>query len=212
MRLTELMNLYTCRLNTPSALNPDPENLPKLDPKDEFLASDPAGSSGTYTNGQNGSTPSTPSLAQVTWLRKTEYLSRDSSHRSGGQEPCVLFTYLGWLVLTVLRKHLMMEAMDVSRAAQLRDIEASFVACNDNFSLETLKHPNKPKVTAVESYEVLPDADIWANQYDLFRFSERPGEKALEVCGNFASILDQSTQSMSFRWKIYGWTAPSSDP
>jgi len=36
-------------------------------------------------------------------------------------------------------------------------------------------------VTAVESYEIFPDADIWANAYDLFRFSERPGERNVEV-------------------------------
>ena len=52
--------------------------------------------------------------------------------------------------------------IDVSRAAQIRDIEASFASLED-FDLATLKHPNKRNVTAVESYEVLPDADIWAN-------------------------------------------------
>jgi len=71
--------------------------------------------------------------------------------------------------------------IDVSRGAQLRDIEASFAACNDNFSLSSLRHPNKPGVTAVESYEVLPDAELWPNQYDLFRFSERPGERSVDV-------------------------------
>lgn len=73
-------------------------------------------------------------------------------------------------------------SIDVSREAQLRDIENSFQACNENFSLESLQHPNKPDVTAVESYPVLPDVDIWANQYDLFRFSERPGERQVDVC------------------------------
>jgi len=28
---------------------------------------------------------------------------------------------------------------------------------------------------------VLPDADVWPNQYDLFRFSERPGERPVDV-------------------------------
>lgn len=73
------------------------------------------------------------------------------------------------------------DPVDISRSAQIRDIEASFVACNDDFSLESLQHPTKPNVTAVESYEILPDVDIWPNQYDLFRFSERPGERAFEV-------------------------------
>jgi RNA polymerase II-associated factor 1 len=75
--------------------------------------------------------------------------------------------------------------IDVSRGAQLRDIEASFAACNDSFSLKSVRHPNKPGVTAIESYEMLPDADVWPNQYDLFRFSERPGERTADVC--FAS-------------------------
>ncbi|KAE9392324.1 hypothetical protein BT96DRAFT_924805 [Gymnopus androsaceus JB14] len=142
-----------------SALNPDPDNLPKLDPKDEFLAYDTA-----YINGSGTSTPSAgPALGQVAWLRKTEYTS-DRAQRSALET-----------------KHVALPPIDVSREAQLRDIEASFAACNDNFSLEGLRHPNKPNVTAVESYEILPDSEIWANQYDLFRFAERPGERAGDV-------------------------------
>ncbi|RDB23952.1 RNA polymerase II-associated protein 1 [Hypsizygus marmoreus] len=146
-----------------SALNPDPTNLPQLDPKDAFLLGDVTTLNGSFTNGSSHA-PATP-LAHVPWLRKTEYISREGVQRSGVHEP----------------KHVMSTAIDISRGAQLRDIEASFAACNDKFSLSTLQHPNKPGVTAVESYEVLPDADIWANQYDLFRFSERPGERALDV-------------------------------
>ncbi|KAH7907894.1 RNA polymerase II-associated [Hygrophoropsis aurantiaca] len=152
-----------------SALNPDPSNLPILDPKDQFLLGDPSTTSHNYANGTSSSAsssiPATP--AHVTWLRKTEYLSREGVQRSSAnQEP----------------KHLP-QHIDVSHVAQLRDIEASFAACNDSdsFSLASLRHPNKPGVTAVESYEIFPDADIWANAYDLFRFSERPGEKAVEI-------------------------------
>ncbi len=76
------------------------------------------------------------------------------------------------------------EPVDVSHSAQLRDIEASFNA-TDNFDISTIKHPNKPNVTAVESYEIFPDADVWANAYDLFRFSERPGDRPLDVCSTF---------------------------
>ncbi|KAJ3772663.1 RNA polymerase II-associated protein [Lentinula raphanica] len=148
-----------------SALNPDPNNLPKLDPKDEFLAYE-SGSSSTYMNGNHigSSTSSTPALGQVAWLRKTEYTS-DRVQRSTINEP----------------KQAALPPIDVSREAQLRDIDASFVECNNNFTLEELRHPNKPNVTAVESYEILPDSEIWANQYDLFRFSERPGERAIDV-------------------------------
>jgi len=71
--------------------------------------------------------------------------------------------------------------VDVSHAGQIKDIEASFEASGEKFDLSSLKHPNKPNVTAVESYEVLPDIEIWANEYDLFRFSERPGERPADV-------------------------------
>jgi hypothetical protein len=93
--------------------------------------------------------------------------------------PLIFYFYFAYCAC---RKHVMVASIDVSRDAQLRDIEASFQACNENFNLESLQHPNKPNVTAVESYAVLPDVDIWANQYDLFRFSERPGERPVDVC------------------------------
>ncbi|KAI6010676.1 RNA polymerase II-associated [Pisolithus orientalis] len=152
-----------------SALNPDPNFVPPLDPKDRFLLGDPSSSSLPYTNGTPGPTVglSTPLPAHVPWLRKTEYLSREGVQRSQSVQEI---------------KHLP-QNIDISRAAQLRDIEASFAACNEpsQFSLSTLRHPNKPEVTAVESYEIFPDADIWANAYDLFRFSERPGDRPIDV-------------------------------
>ncbi|KAF8216777.1 RNA polymerase II-associated [Mycena galopus ATCC 62051] len=147
-------------------LNPDPDDLPALDPEDAALLAELAPATPSFgNNSQLASGPSTPLPAHVPWLRKTEYISREGVQRSGAHEP----------------KHIIAAPIDVSREAQLRDIEASFAACNDNFSLTTLRHPNKPHVRAVESYEVLPDKDIWANQYDLFRFSERPGERNLDV-------------------------------
>ncbi|KAK7025064.1 RNA polymerase II-associated protein 1 [Favolaschia claudopus] len=147
-------------------LNPDPNDLPLLDPEDAALLEEVAPATPAFgTNGHSASGASTPLPAHVSWLRKTEYISREGVQRSGAQEP----------------KHIISAPIDVSREAQLRDIEASFAACNDNFSPETLRHPNKPNVRAVESFEVLPDKDIWANQYDLFRFSERPGERSLDV-------------------------------
>ena len=71
-------------------------------------------------------------------------------------------------------------AIDVSRAAQLRDIDTSFSAIESS-DLSALRHPTRPELVAVDAFEVLPDADIWANAYDLFRFSERPGDRAVDV-------------------------------
>jgi RNA polymerase II-associated factor 1 len=69
-----------------AALNPDPNNLPQLDPKDQFLLADPS-SSATYTNGSlfTGPTsgPSTPAPSNINntyvpWLRKTEYIAKET--------------------------------------------------------------------------------------------------------------------------------------
>ncbi|KAJ7066407.1 RNA polymerase II-associated protein [Mycena amicta] len=140
-------------------LNPDPINLPVLDPEDAALLEELAPSA-PFGNGHTSNGVSSLPV-HVPWLRKTEYISREGIQRSGNvQEPKNVVANI-----------------DVSREAQLRDIEASFAACNENFSLEELRHPNKPGVHAVESYEILPDSEIWPNQYDLFRFSERPGDR-----------------------------------
>lgn len=111
--------------------------------------------------------------------------SREGQGRSGGQDQSVYLLLFLPPTNLLCSKHPQSAEIDVSRNAQLRDIEASFAACNENFSLSTLTHPNKPNVTAVESYEILPDVDIWPNQYDLFRFSERPGERAVDVSLSF---------------------------
>ena len=71
--------------------------------------------------------------------------------------------------------------IDVSLEAQIRNIEKSFEMATKSFDLSRLRYPGNPKVQAVESWEVLPDANIWANAYDLFKFSERPGDRPLEV-------------------------------
>jgi len=153
----------------PSDLNPSEEMAPKPDPKDLFLLADPTSSGPYLPNGAGASTiasASTPSsMPHVTWLRRTEYLTREASSRPTPSQEA---------------KQNMDVPVDISRSAQINDIEASFMA-TDTFDLSALKHPNKPDVTAIDSYEVFPDAEIWANAYDLFRFSERPGERPPEV-------------------------------
>ncbi|KJA13549.1 hypothetical protein HYPSUDRAFT_49789, partial [Hypholoma sublateritium FD-334 SS-4] len=98
----------------------------------------PSSSTGVYaTNGSvragSSSHASTP-LANVTWLRKTEYISRKGVQRSAMSEQ--------------KRADVVSAPVDVSRNAQLCDIEASCAACNENFSLETLQHLYKPNATA----------------------------------------------------------------
>lgn len=95
--------------------------------------------------------------------------------------------------------------VDVSRAAQIRDIEASFAAANGP-ELSALRHPNKPNVTAVEYYDVLPDASIWANAYDLFRFSERPGDKPRPPDVGHVSVVKLTSPYATYRRTIPDWT------
>lgn len=81
---------WHAELDLSQGLNPDPHNLPQLDPRDTALLLDPSSSTGAYaTNGisQAGSSShaSTP-LGNVTWLRKTEYISREGVQRSGMAE------------------------------------------------------------------------------------------------------------------------------
>jgi RNA polymerase II-associated factor 1 len=169
--------------------------LPRLDPKDLFLLGDGIGgpatpavptSGGAFPTPPAGPSAPTSSAAFVPWLRKTEYISREV-RTSAASEPCVS-PHLPHARLPssyptfARRKHAPAAKIDVSRPAQIRDIEGSFAACaEDTFDLAQLRHPTKPDVRAVESFEVLPDADVWANAYDLFRFSERPGDRALDV-------------------------------
>ena len=82
---------------------------------------------------------------------------------------------------TLARTNFQNDAVDISREAQLSSIENSFAAARSAEQLSVLRHPTKPRLRAVATYEVLPDADVWANAYDLFRFSERPGERGPEV-------------------------------
>lgn len=93
----------------------------------------------------------------------------------------ILFLLVSFVLRRSSRRRANNEPIDISTEAQIRDIEASFEYANDKFDLAKIKHPAKSHVTAVESYEILPDVEIWANAYDLFRFQERPGERPLDV-------------------------------
>ncbi|KAH7101564.1 Paf1-domain-containing protein [Auriculariales sp. MPI-PUGE-AT-0066] len=152
-----------------SQINPSKEA--EMDPRDAFLLSDTvlpstAGPS-SFANGHSFSGHSFPGglssgAPTPSWLRKTEYLSRDSSSRH---------------IFEQSSQSSQDDAIpDISREAQIRDIEASFAA-QEHLDLDTLRHPAKPNLRAIAAYDVLPDDEIWANAYDLFKFSERPGER-----------------------------------
>lgn len=144
----------------PLQLNPDPENLPPIDPKDEFMLEGFTMQAGPTRPG--GHTSSQP--LQVSWLRRTEYVTaKDSSPR-----------------MTMLSKRGAEEAnVDISREAQIRDVEATFPPSYHGIDITEIRHPARPARRAVEVFEVLPDPETFATATDIFRFPERPGERPL---------------------------------
>ena len=67
--------------------------------------------------------------------------------------------------------------MDISREAQIASIKNSFTAVRSTEQLSSLQQLTKPRLHTVAASEVLPDADVCTNVYDLFQFSKRPGKR-----------------------------------
>ncbi|GAA6050641.1 hypothetical protein JCM3770_000868 [Rhodotorula araucariae] len=145
--------------------------LAAVDDDDAFLFEDPTPRA-TATPA-TGSMPGTPARASVTevskkvdvsWLRKTEYLSSEagSSRQAMSQ-----------LNGTPKRGHAVLDPLD--REGRAAAIAATFTAANA--PLAELRHPTKAGVTAVEAFDVLPDEDLWANEFDFVRFGEDPASQ-----------------------------------
>jgi RNA polymerase II-associated factor 1 len=91
------VRIWWADVYAPAEMNPDPQRLPRLDPKDAFLMGDAggaatfAGAGGSGFSAPVSSGPSTPAPAAfVPWLRKTEYISRESRSNATTNEPYVL--------------------------------------------------------------------------------------------------------------------------
>ncbi|GAA5870783.1 hypothetical protein JCM8547_001707 [Rhodosporidiobolus lusitaniae] len=145
---------------------PKDEPLPVLDDDDSFLLEDASSSAGP-----SNAMPGAPQRANVvdvskkvdvSWLRRTEYLSSEvgKAMQAGNGTP----------------KRQALDDFDPNdRDARARAITATFAAAH--VPLADLRHPTKSHLTAVESYDLLPDSDLWANEFDLVRFGEDPGDK-----------------------------------
>ncbi|EST08849.1 RNA polymerase II-associated, Paf1 [Kalmanozyma brasiliensis GHG001] len=92
----------------------------------------------------------------VTWLRRTEYLS--AQQRQAQKE---------------VQKPKVTERIDVSREAQLAKIEKSFKDAQK--PLSSLVHPHKKGVKAEQVFDFLPDPETWATDYQIVRFIDHPG-------------------------------------
>ena len=120
----------------------EPLDWEQVDDEDAFLLSDDLASeagAGIEAQGQ-GLAKAQAQAANVTWLRRTEYLSAEQRKQRG-----------------VDAKHAAPQ-LDTSRPAQIERIEQGFAAANT--PLSSLSHPSKPGVHAVDAYEVLPDLSL----------------------------------------------------
>ncbi|KZP01773.1 hypothetical protein CALVIDRAFT_594456 [Calocera viscosa TUFC12733] len=143
------------------AMNPSSE--PPMDPRDAFLFEHIVPSSSTTPGGPS-------SLPNVSWLRKTEYISKEAVNRVSS--------------LSLASESKAASApVDVSQERQLQMVQESFRAAArpTQEDLAALRHPNKPGVRALEALEILPDERTWPTKIDVYRFSERPGERDAEL-------------------------------
>ncbi|GAA5966641.1 hypothetical protein JCM8115_000234 [Rhodotorula mucilaginosa] len=139
--------------------------------EDAFLLEDPTAAA---TSAAAGSGPGTPGRANVvdvskkvdvSWLRKTEYLSSEAGNMRHALQN-----------LNGNAKPAPAELDPLDRDGRAAAIAATFDAAH--IPLSELRHPTKRDVTAVESFDLLPDDDLWANEYDLVRFGEDPSSIA----------------------------------
>ncbi|TNY18632.1 RNA polymerase II-associated protein [Rhodotorula diobovata] len=145
--------------------------LPPQADEDAFLFEDPIPRNAAAAG--PGAMPGTPARANVTdvskkvdvsWLRKTEYLSSEAGPSRQAMQQ---------LNGTPKKAHAVIDPLD--REGRAAAVAATFAAANA--PLSELRHPTKAGVTAVEAFDILPDADLWANELDLVRFGEDPAKQ-----------------------------------
>lgn len=161
--LTEIEGLYVGDL---SGFNVDPKNAPPLDAEDIALLVDAAGNASSLSTGKG-----IKSKAEVTWLRRTEYISSEASKNTRTEGIESRFAYSA--------RHGKDSANHNTREGQLAAIEASFETIAKSKDISKLKHPADSTLTAVESFDVYPDFNTWSNTYSLFQFQTDPMEHAL---------------------------------
>ncbi|WFC99357.1 hypothetical protein MYAM1_002101 [Malassezia yamatoensis] len=125
----------------------------QLHEEDAFLLSDELSARPPRVLEENAVPIAQPS--DVTWLRRTEYLGAEQRKQRQAENKASA------------------NPIDTSDQAQIARIQQGFEAANA--ALDTLHHPTKPDVHAVESYELLPDPETWATPMHIVRFATALG-------------------------------------
>ncbi|WFC94668.1 hypothetical protein MBRA1_001302 [Malassezia brasiliensis] len=107
-----------------------------------------------------GAQPAPAQPADVTWLRRTEYLGAEQRKQRQAE------------------RSTRAPPLDTSRDAQIARIQEGFAAAN--VPLAELRHPSKPGVHAVDAYELLPDPETWATPMHVVRFTTALGRADVE--------------------------------
>ncbi|KAJ1659599.1 hypothetical protein IWQ61_001348 [Dispira simplex] len=134
-------------------------SLYEVDPADQLLLTSPPALDG------QGNRPR--SSSNVTWLRRTEYISSEMTRSVS--RPSSLAKANGPDTKTP-------PPPDLSRTGQIGTIEQSFAqaARHEQQDLETWKHPTKPQVHAVETLPVLPNNLGWDQSFTYCIFDSAP--------------------------------------
>lgn len=64
-------------------------------------------------------------------------------------------------------------SIDTSLEAHISRIQSTFEKAST--PLSSLRHPTKPNLRAIDSYQVLPDRDTWSTSYQILKFVDWPG-------------------------------------
>ncbi|KAJ3088239.1 hypothetical protein HK102_009194 [Quaeritorhiza haematococci] len=140
-------------------LEPNPE---ALDPEDRALLVRPP----DQTAAKTISRP----RPIVPWLRRTEYISAETSRTTGTKSESVE-TKMG---ISIMKDKNMTKLMDRSREGQIRAIEHTFEYVADKEKLQAIKHPTDKSLKVAEVFPVFPDWELWSNEYTHAFFDADP--------------------------------------
>lgn len=144
-------------------INPDTYRIESgayLDPEDERLLEEDV-------NTPTDSKRSRQHNTNVSWLRKTEYISTEYNRftqKSDNSERKV-----GFKIKQIMKD----EDIYKDRASQIQAIDKTFEQAKEKIS----KHYSKPGVTPVEVLPVFPDFDLWKHPFAQVIFDSDPAPK-----------------------------------
>ncbi len=179
-------------------LNPLSSALPPTGPNTApYNTPGVSGAAGSTQAGLGPASQPRTGAADVTWLRRTEYLAMEQAKQRGKEDK-------GPEKLQI----------DTSTDAMVERIKATFDKVQKQ-PLSSLRHPTKPHLRAIRSWEVLPDAETWATNFHIVRFQDWPGRskngQAVSDPRIAASVIRPDPPGVEPRLSFYLVTPPDAD-